>query len=174
MNKPRGTSVFSLLVVSVCFFAFYDCATIIHGTTQDIPVSSKPEGAVAKAADGQECTTPCKLTLKRKEDHAISIKKDGYEEHTVTCQHVVSGAVAGNILAGGLLGWGVDAISGGQYRLVPESINVELHPLTAKLESPGLAVDKIKALEELKKNGSITDEEYKTLKAKLMSQLISK
>ncbi len=174
MNKSRVKNVFSLLVVSACFFAFYGCATIVHGTTQDIPVSSKPEGAIAKTSSGMECTTPCKLTLKRKEDHTITIKKDGYEEHMVTCQHVVSGAVAGNILAGGLVGWGIDAMSGGQYRLVPESISVELHPLTAKLESPGLAVDKIKALEDLRKNGSITEEEYTTLKAKLMQDITGK
>jgi Short C-terminal domain/PEGA domain len=174
MKKSGARSVFSLIVVSLCFFAFCGCATIIHGTTQDVPVSTKPEGATAKESGGQECTTPCKLTLKRKEDHAITIHKDGYQEQMVTCQHVVSGAVAGNILAGGLIGWGVDAMSGGQYRLVPETISVELHPIAAKLESPGLAVDKIKALEELKKDGAITEDEYNSLKRKLMKNITSK
>ena len=36
-------------------------------------------------------------------------------------------AVAGNIIAGGLVGWGVDAVTGAQYNLKPESINVTLH-----------------------------------------------
>jgi len=160
--------MFLVLIVTILASA---CATIIHGTTQDIPINTKPEGCIAKTTDGQECTTPCNLSLKRKHDHTISISKDGYEPKSVKVQHVVSGAVAGNILAGGLIGWGVDAASGGQYRLVPETVDIELDPIVEDVQKPGLVIEQLKELEDLKNVGAITEEEYNTLKAKLLNKL---
>lgn len=97
-----------------CLLLFaYGCASIVHGTTQDISIAAKPDGCIAKSEDGQQCTSPCKLELKRKKDHIIQVSKEGYETETVNIQHVLSGAVAGNIIAGGLIGWGIDAATGG-------------------------------------------------------------
>lgn len=110
--------VLSIVMILVLYLLISGCASIIHGTTQDIPIVTTPDGAIAKTGDGVECKTPCKLTLKRKQDHVIQIKKDGFEDYTVTCHHVVSGAVASDLITGGLIGWGVDALSGGQHMLV--------------------------------------------------------
>lgn len=118
----RGT-----LMLMVC--GLTGCATIINGTTQDVSFATRPEGATVRAGEGSVCQTPCTLTLKRKQDHMAVISREGYEDASVTIQHVVSGAVAGNIIAGGLIGWGIDAASGGQYRLVPEAVSIDLRPL---------------------------------------------
>jgi hypothetical protein len=150
------------------------CATIINGTTQKVPINSNPQGATAKAQDGANCTTPCSLELKRGQDHIIQIKKEGYEELSVGCQHVMSGVIAGNILLGGLIGAGIDAASGSMYRLTPESISVDLKPLIASLEKPGLAFEKMKELEELKNSGAISEEEYGRLKSKLLAEVETK
>ena len=90
--------------------AGYGCASIVHGTTQSIPVSSDPSGAnLTVAGTATKFTTPCKVELARKTDHLLRFEKDGYDPATVEVKHVLSGAVAGNIIAGGLIGWGVDA-----------------------------------------------------------------
>jgi hypothetical protein len=43
---------------------------------------------------------------------------------------------AGDVFAGGIIGYTVDAATGAQCRLVPDNINVHLHPLTSKIEMP--------------------------------------
>ena len=157
------------LLLGVYFLAS-GCATIIHGTTQDIPINTNPDGCIAKTADGQQCITPCQLSLKRKNDHVINISKEGYESSSVTVQHVVSGAVAGNILAGGLIGWGVDAASGGQYRLVPELVSIQLK-LLEKTHPALFLSDKYKELEqleELRKKGVLKEDEFNLLKERCL------
>jgi hypothetical protein len=112
------------------------CATIVKGTTQDIPVASDPAGARI-AVDGMPMgTTPGKVTLKRKQSHMVSLEKEGYEVENVAVTNSMGGAVAGNIIAGGLIGWGVDAMSGSQYNLHPDTINVRLRPRTAGATAP--------------------------------------
>jgi hypothetical protein len=109
------------------FWSVTGCATIINGTTQDIPITSSPEGASVQV-DEFRGTTPTTVELSRKRSHLVQLSKPGYLSETVKLERVVSGAVAGNIIAGGLIGWGVDAASGGQYRLVPDSVHVTMRP----------------------------------------------
>ena len=104
------------------------CATIIHGTTQEIPITSEPPGATVATTGDVRATTPGKLELKRKTGHVLTFSKEGYKSDTVKLESVLSGAVAGNILVGGLIGWGVDAATGADSRLVPESVHVVLKP----------------------------------------------
>lgn len=171
-NKNRlgkaGSLIFTVLLVGLS-----GCATIINGTTQAVSFTTKPEGAAVKAGEGMTCQTPCKLTLARKQDHAILINKEGYEDASLTIQHVISGAVAGNIIAGGLIGWGIDAISGGQYKLVPEAVSLELKPLRV-VERPGLFFEKMKELEVLRNSGTINDEEYQKLRTQLLEDFNKK
>ena len=163
------------IILLVVFLAFSyltlgGCATITNGTTQKIPLSTTPHGATAKNQDGVSCITPCDLKLKRKQDHIITISKEGFENQSVTCKHVLSPAVLGYILLPlGLIGAVVDTASGSLYRLTPEAINLELKPVTAKLEKSGLPVDKLKELEDLKNSGTITREEYDRLKTNILN-----
>lgn len=111
------------------------CATIINGTRQKIDVATDPVGATV-SADEITVQSPCSLNLRRKYDHLVTISKPGYETEVVKVTPVLSAAVAGNIfLVGGLIGWGIDAADGAQYRLVPESINVKLRREVGKKKS---------------------------------------
>ena len=120
-------------IISSCFLfgvllLLPGCATIIHGTSQKLTVATHPSGAVV--SDGvQNKLTPAVIELKRKRDHVLTISKPGYETAIVPITHVVSGAVAANILGFGFIGWGVDAITGAQWELVPETVSVVLRPL---------------------------------------------
>lgn len=111
------------------------CGTIAHGTSQNIGCATSPAGARVITVDGAECTTPCALTLKRKQDAVLTIEKAGYETVTLQVRSVVSLATAGNILMPvGIVFWGIDHISGGQNRLVPEHLDIALRPLTPQSE----------------------------------------
>ncbi len=162
------------LFIIVVLFCVSGCATIINGTTQKISVSSDPSGAnFAVVGENTNFTTPCQVELSRKSDHILKFQKKGYYSATVDVRHVISGAVAGNILAGGLIGWGVDAASGGQYRLVPDAINVtlkpELQPPATLLNSKNLEGE-LNKLEQMRKDNMINHSEYEKLRKKAIKK----
>ncbi len=102
------------------------CASIIHGTTQNVGISSTP-GSAKVLVDGRAAgQTPLVTKLSRKEGHAVRVDLEGYLPFETTLQRKVDGWVWGNIVFGGLVGLAVDAISGGMYKLTPEQIRAEL------------------------------------------------
>jgi hypothetical protein len=99
------------------------CASIMHGTHQDVGISSNPTGAQV-SVDGQITgKTPIVANLRRKENHIIHLELAGYKPYDTTVTRSVSGWVWGNIVIGGLIGLAVDAISGGLYKLTPEQVS---------------------------------------------------
>lgn len=111
------------------------CATITRGTKQKYSIVSEPAGADVVLTTGQKCVTPCKLKLKRKNDFTARITKDGFQPHEVEVESKFSGgggaAVAGNVLAGGLIGAVVDGTNGSLNSLFPGSLDVKLVPVAA-------------------------------------------
>lgn len=103
------------------------CASIMHGTSQKIGISSSPTGANVIVDNMPRGTTPVFVDLKRDSEHIVTIQMPGYEKAQLTITKSVSGWVWGNIVFGGLIGLAVDAISGGLYSLSPEQVNAELH-----------------------------------------------
>ena len=106
--------------------AISGCASIIHGTTQKVGISSSPTGATVTVDNKALGNTPLFADLSRGEEHIVTIAMPGYEKSQMTITKSVSGWVWGNIVFGGLIGLGVDAISGGLYNLSPEQLNTEL------------------------------------------------
>lgn len=77
MNPQRKIQIILALLVSSVFI-FQNCATIVRGTSQIIPVTSHLLGAKI-IVDGKEFgNTPIELKLKRKKSHLIRIEKRGY------------------------------------------------------------------------------------------------
>ncbi len=128
---PKYIVVIALLIPIVFLSG---CATIMTGSTQKVPVSSNPSGAVAKVDGGMAAVTPTIFNLERKTDHTIEISKEGYRTAQVILRHTLSGATAGNILVGGIIGIAVDGCSGAMFKLVPERVDVNLE--TAGQQSP--------------------------------------
>ena len=102
------------------------CASIIHGTSQDIGISSSPTGAQITVDNQTGAMTPYVAKLSRKDNHIVKISMDGYAPAELTLTKTVSGWVWGNIVFGGLIGLGVDAISGGLYNLTPNQLQATL------------------------------------------------
>jgi hypothetical protein len=74
--------------------------------------------------------TPLVVPLTRKHSHIVSISADGYQPYETTVTHSTSGWVWGNLAIGGLIGLGVDAMSGGMWNLKPEAVSCVLSPVT--------------------------------------------
>lgn len=119
------------------------CATIMHGTTQTIGISSYPSDAGVWVDDDFKGTTPVKVCLKRKSNHLVRIELEGYQPYEMILTKQVSAWVAGNLVFGGLPGLVIDALSGGIYRLTPEQVQAEMREnrlACAKYEDAYLAV----------------------------------
>jgi hypothetical protein len=102
------------------------CATIIHGTHQDVSISSAPTGAMVTIDNVGSGNTPVIAKLTRKENHIVRIEMAGYQPLDLTLTHSISGWVWGNIAFGGLIGLAVDTIDGGMYKLSPKQLTASL------------------------------------------------
>ena len=119
------------ILVGMVLLLSTGCATVIHGTRQDVGISSTPTGASVTIDNLQSGTTPVFAKLKRKENHVVRITLPGYQSMDLTLTSSVSGWVWGNIAIGGLIGLAVDAISGGMYKLSPEELSASLGTTSA-------------------------------------------
>jgi hypothetical protein len=81
---------------------------------------------------GQGCTTPCTINVSRKDEFTVHYEKDGYEPRDVDVktQIAATGAAgfAGNIILGGVVGMGADAVTGATLEHVPNPVEVDLQP----------------------------------------------
>jgi hypothetical protein len=100
------------------------------------PIASTPAGAIAEIA-GLEipiaCVTPCVVQAKRNADLVVTINKEGYEPQIIPLTKEIPGSgaagFAGNLLAGGLVGMGVDAATGAALDDKPNPVIVTLQPI---------------------------------------------
>ena len=169
------------LIIGVNMF-LSGCATLIHGTTQTVSISSEPEGADVYEMGNNLGKTPVDFELSRKKKfHSLVLKLDGYKDERVRITRVVSGSVAANILlfpVGALVGWGVDAASGAQWKLIPEEVYVELKPAepgettTTETESEEWTVEEqLQNLKGLFDKGLITEDEYEATKKEVLKEM---
>jgi len=138
------------LPVALLCCALLSCASIMHGTNQDLAISSNPTGALVTVDGVPSGKTPVIAKLGRGDTHKIRIELAGYEPYETAVTKSVSGWVWGNVLFGGLIGLAVDAISGGLYYLEPEQVRGELRkgdqpeaiPAKATVPSASLSTDR--------------------------------
>ena len=109
------------------------CATIMHGTTQPLGISSSPTSAMVSIDKMNVGTTPVIAKIKRGDNHTVAINMQGYAPFEATVTKKVSGWVWGNIVFGGVIGLAVDAMSGGLYNLTPEQLAGQLAKQSANV-----------------------------------------
>lgn len=139
------------------------CATVVRGTKDNAKFESDPAGATvtveAISSDKLgpfDCKTPCELELKRKREWNVVFTLDGYKPATgilkpkVTGGGVASGA--GNVLAGGIIGIGVDAGTGANLDLRPNPMKARLVPIDSGADSYVLTEDQLETEEKAAKS----------------------
>ncbi len=131
MNKKLFLS--SLVIAIICLTT--GCATIIHGSGQDVSISSNPSSATVIIDNQNMGKTPLTTRLTRKDNHTIKIELPGYMPYETKFTRKVDAWIAGNIVFGGLIGLAVDAITGGMYKLTPNQIQAELRNKTASVKN---------------------------------------
>ena len=120
--------------VSLLLLLCVGCASIVHQTTQQVPVTSDPPGAAITVACGDvandpKLVTPATVTVHRKPAScAISLAKEGFKTQEVRLDKQMSGWYLGNILIGGIIGLIVDAANGAMYDRTPKKVDVKLTP----------------------------------------------
>lgn len=127
------------LVLCLLLVLLQGCATIMHGNTQHITVTSVPPGADVKIVDEAGAVaftgqTPTDVILPKTTGHyfggkayTVSIAKQGFATQTVEITHRLSNWYEfGNLLAGPIGYFVVDPFNGGMYLLGPEAIEVDL------------------------------------------------
>ena len=119
VKGPLSTSICLLLLAG-------GCATIMHGTTQEISISSVPSGAKVLVDGKTRGLTPAVADLRRKDKHLIQIQLDGYQPYELHLVRRTSGWVWGNVVFLGWLGLAVDAITGGIYKMSLDEVRAEL------------------------------------------------
>ena len=142
-DKTRlGLRLFALACVAGSLGA---CATVTRGTEEAFTVETVPSGAVVRTSIGFNCDqTPCVWRIKRNSNFTVTITKPGYKTVNTEVSHTTSGAgaagMAGNVLIGGVIGIGVDAVTGASQDLKPNPLHVVLESDTAAVASaPPLA-----------------------------------
>jgi hypothetical protein len=109
------------------------CATVTRGTSTNFDVNTNPTGAAVQTTHGFSCpATPCSMRMPRKSAFQAIITKPGYKTTTVSIGNRVTGgggaAMAGNLLAGGFIGAGVDASNGAMLDHRPDPLLINLEP----------------------------------------------
>ena len=123
-----GRHLLSLLLALSCCA----CATITRGTSDQVQIRSEPGEATVRTSLGHSCITPCTITVSRKDEFTVVISKPGYQTIEIPVRTAVQpaggGALAGNILVGGVVGLGADVATGAANDHVPNPVVAELAP----------------------------------------------
>jgi hypothetical protein len=112
--------IYAFAATAVLGIALSGCATIVDGVHQSVSVTTTPvEGASCTLKNSQGTwflTSPGSVSVhKTKNDLTVSCTKDGYQPGSQVAVSKFGGATFGNIIAGGVVGVGVDAASGANY-----------------------------------------------------------
>ena len=109
------------------------CASILSGTTQEVYVNTNPPAASCKLTrEGKQIgsvnPTPAAAKIeKTKKDITITCNKDGYQTATYIDHSGTAGAFWGNVIAGGVIGMGVDSATGADNKY-ESPVNITLVP----------------------------------------------
>lgn len=111
-----------VVLVAVTMSLAAGCATITKGTTQSVAISTPgAPGATCTLTSGgigqKVVTTPAAIVLdKSQENIQVVCKKQCFEDGVGIIASHTEAMAAGNVIVGGVVGLGVDAVSGAMNR----------------------------------------------------------
>lgn len=128
-----------LVLAAISILPLTACASIVDGETQTLSVQTMNNG---DPVSGAQCTlssnkgtwfvrTPGTVSVHRSYD-ALNVKcsKKGYDDTILAVKSTTKGMAYGNILAGGIIGAGVDMETGAAYNY-PDLITLQMAATTA-------------------------------------------
>ncbi len=131
-----GIAPFAVLTLSV----LAGCASITRGSTNEVKFTSNPDGAKVATSTGQSCTTPCMMIFERRQEFAATFSLNGAERVIDVKTDLAAngaGAMAGNLLAGGVIGVGIDAATGATLDHFPDPVHADFTvPQEEQIQAP--------------------------------------
>jgi hypothetical protein len=103
------------------------CATITRGTTQSVAINTPgAPGATcvltSQSIPSQTVVTPATIIVEKGQSNiAVHCKKECFQDGVGVIQSSMEAMTAGNILVGGVIGLGVDAVSGAMHKYSPDT-----------------------------------------------------
>lgn len=123
----------SLLAGAILAIAATGCASIVHGTKQEVKITSTPAQAeiIIRTSPGDveayRGATPTSVKLPRKNSYQVIVKMGGYQDGRAFIDNsAIDGWFFGNLACGGILGLIIDYSNGAGKKLEPDEINVTL------------------------------------------------
>jgi len=99
------------------------CGTLVHGTSQELKISTTPPGATATIGT-QSCKTPCSLTVTRGSQNLL-VEKGNYKKTFDMEKDFNFGAtICGNVLWL-LPGAVIDIAAGGAWEIRPVNLRLD-------------------------------------------------
>lgn len=130
--------------MAVATIALGGCGTITQGTSQNITITSTPSGAHCDLdRKGEHVATLDKTpgtvkVDKTKNDIIMTCKLAGYQDASVNLESGYGAGTFGNIILGGVIGWGIDEATGAANKY-PSSANVTFVPTNGTAPPPPTA-----------------------------------
>ncbi len=138
-DEAGSTSMKRLAILGILVFLASlqtGCATIVHGRSQRIGISSTPTGADVLINGKPHGTTPTFVSLYRKQRNVVTVRKDGYLLSETALTNLRNRAVWGNLFFFPY-GFVIDTISGAGYTLEPGQVQINLTLREEKNEGDG-------------------------------------
>ncbi|MBA4136279.1 MAG: hypothetical protein C0518_03060 [Opitutus sp.] len=131
VSSERMKKQILLLLAGACACLLSGCATILKDDSQPVAFTSDPVGATVKINGASVGQTPTTVMLKHSiKRQMVQIEKPGYHPEAFRLEKKVDALTFGNVIAGGVIGFGVDIATGNATNYA-ESVHVRLRPLDA-------------------------------------------
>jgi len=125
--------IFCCIVLLIFTLFMTSCATMIRGTSQEIPIKSEPPGAKVRINGMPKGVTPVTVPILRRSDEPlVSIEYEGYKKWELSLNKTHAPWAMLNLIVGPFALFGVipDLINHANYTFTPEELNVELEKMS--------------------------------------------
>ena len=120
-NIGSAGALMTILVYSV------GCGTLMNGSQHYLAIVSRPSGARVTVDNRSFFDTPITAVLDKRAAHTVKIELEGYLPYEVEISRKLDGGVIlADVFLTCAVGLGVDAITGGLYKLRPAQVRAEL------------------------------------------------
>jgi len=117
----------TVIVVAAALLGTCSCASLLHGTTEQVTVMSDPSGATATLSNGGTHVTPFTMAVPRQQDLQFHFSKPGYQSTDVADDsHIEGGYLAADFFT--FIGWPIDAATGAYFAHQQSTVIAHLEP----------------------------------------------
>ena len=124
VGSNAGSKTAWMTAIALAVFAS-GCGTLLHGTTSQVSIATRPTGAHAWVDGLYVGVTPIRVEVPSREAHTLVVRADGHRERVVRLQPRVTHALV-VLDASWLFGLALDAMSGGWTETHPSRLRLRL------------------------------------------------